>query len=275
MSMTTTCEYELRKIDNVISLATTLTRSWFRGQSKPYDQLTPGIFRPKYGTEPYRTFRPQAEFTMIENFKRQAPAFVLQTPDKDDHVAWLFLMQHHGTPTRLLDWSKNALAALYFAVNNDFDEDGELWTMYPDALNKHNGFHGIPLPRNRCLKYLAAEPALNKPEKFAEEIGLTDIPQYPLAVDPPLNFSRMIAQQSAFTIHPRPKEGTSIPEILTDPKELVRYRVPKSQKKRLLSDLASLGFKRLTLFPDLESLSKEIIEDHNVVAYFPPDPPKW
>ena len=212
---------------------------------------------------------------IIESFKRQAPAFVPQTPDKDDHVAWLFLMQHHGSPTRLLDWSKNALAALYFAVNKDFDEDGELWAMYPGALNKHNGFAGIPLPRNRCLKYLAAEPALNNPETYAKEIGLKEIPQYPLAVDPPLNFSRMIAQQSAFTILPRPTEGTSIPEILTDPKELVRYMVPKSQKKNLLSSLANLGFKRLTLFPDLESLSQEIIEDRNVVAYFPPDPPKW
>jgi hypothetical protein len=41
------------------------------------------------------------------------------------------------------------------------------------------------------------------------------------------------------------------------------------------SDLANLGFKRLTLFPDLDSLSNDIILEHNVVAYSPPAPPKW
>jgi FRG domain len=266
---------KLRTIDQAVNIATTLTRSWFRGQSRSYDQLTPGIFRPYYEAEFYRAFRPQAEFTVIESFKRQAPAFVPQTPHQDDHVSWLFLMQHHGTPTRLLDWSKNALSALYFAVSQEKDEDGELWAMHPDALNKHNGFRGIPLPRNRILKYLAAEPALTNPKKFAKELGLKQIPKYPLAVDPPLNFSRMIAQQSAFTIHPRPEKGTTIPEILTDPKGLVRYIVPKSQKKNLLSDLATLGFKRLTLFPDLDSLSNDIVLEHNIVAYSPPDPPKW
>jgi hypothetical protein len=213
--------------------------------------------------------------SIIESFKRQAPAFVAATPEKDDHVAWLFLMQHFGTPTRLLDWSKNALSALYFAVNNDFEDDGELWAFYPDELNARNGIRGIPLLGSRILQYLAAEPTLHEPQRFAETMGLTEIPKYPLAVDPPLNFSRMIAQQSAFTIHPRARDGTTIPEILKDPKELVLYVVPKSQKKTLLRNLANLGFKRLTLFPDLESLSKDVVEEHNVIAYSPPDPPHW
>ena len=231
---------------------------------RPYGQLTPGIFGPKYQSEIYRSFRSKAEFSIIESFKRQAPAFVSATPDKLPSCGVVILNAAFGTPTRLLDWSKNALSALYFAVNNDFEEDGELWAIYPDALNTRNGVTGIPLPRSRILQYLAAEPALHEPERFAETMGLKEIPKYPLAVDPPLNFSRMIAQQSAFTIHPRARDGTTIPEILTDPKDLVRYVVPKSQKKTLLSNLANLGYKRLTLFPDLESLSKDIIEDHNV-----------
>lgn len=184
-------------------------------------------------------------------------------------------MQHHGAPTRLLDWSKNALVALYFAAYDHFEADGELWAMHPDKLNKHNGFFGIPIPQNSILQFLAAEPSHNNPEKLAEEMGLQQVPQYPLAVDPPMNFARMVAQQSAFTIHPKPKQGTTIPELLSDPKELVRYIIPGSQKRKILSDLADLGITRLTLFPDLDSLSKDIIEEHNVVAYGPPDPPHW
>jgi len=266
--------YELNRIERAVKVATTLTHSWFRGHPQTYNALTPRVFRPEYQSKSYRAFRPEVESSIIESFKRQAPALSPQVPDKNDHVEWLFLMQHHGTPTRLLDWSKNVLVAIYFAVNDHLDEDGELWAMYPDALNKRN-FPGMPTSRNPILKFLAAEPSCTSPEKLAKQLGLRDVPQYPLALDPPMNFVRMVAQQSVFTIHTKPRDGATIPELLTDPKELVRYVVPKSHKKKILSNLADLGVTRLTLFPDLDSLSKEIVKEHHELAYEPPKPPHW
>lgn len=269
--------YSLSEIKQAVEIATSLTRSWFRGHSKPYNELTPGIFREKYNSTGYRAFRPKAEFSMIESFKRQAPALSPKLPDSDDHTAWLFLMQHHGVPTRLLDWSKNILVALYFAVNNHVEEDGELWAMHPEELNQYNGFFGIPTPRNSVLKFLAAEPCHHDPDKLAEEMGLEQVPQYPLAVDPPLNFARMVAQQSVFTIHPKPEsgKGTIFSELLREPKYLVRYVIPGNQKKQLLSDLLNLGITELTLFPNLDSLSKDIIKEHDRIAFNPLSPPKW
>ncbi len=89
--------------------------------------------------------RTDSELSLIENFKRGAPALEPSIPDYEDHIAWLFLMQHHGMPTRLLDWTKSILVALYFVVSKYTSDDGELWAMYPDALNECSGFHGIPL----------------------------------------------------------------------------------------------------------------------------------
>lgn len=268
--------YPLTKIDQVVEVGTTLSHSWFRGHSKVIGELTPGIFRPKYDNELYRAWRPDAEASIIESFKRQAPALSSKLPATDDYVSWLFLMQHHGAPTRLLDWTKSVLIGLFFAVNQHFDEDGELWVLYPSALNRHNDYYfGLPLPRCKILNFLAAEPNHNNPQKLSEEFGLKKIPQYPLAVDPPLHFSRMVAQLSAFTIHPRPTKGHTIQEIMTVEKQFVRYIIPCGCKRKLLSDLAALGITRTSLFPDLDSLSHDIVQEHNVIAYSPPKPPRW
>lgn len=267
--------YTLKQINHVIEIGTTLTRSWFRGHSKVFNELTPRIFRGKFESQTYKAFRQDAEFSIIESFKRKAPSLISSLPGEDDRISWLFVMQHHGAPTRLLDWTKSALVGLYFAVNQHHSEDGELWVLYPEALNKHNGYFGLPTSRCRILRYLAAEPCHNNPEKLAKELELKEIPQYPLAVDPPLHFPRMVTQMSTFTIHPRPKAGCTIPEIMTEEINLVRYVIPRGCKKRILLDLAALGITKVTLFPELDSLSQDIIEEHNVVAYSPPRPPRW
>lgn len=267
--------YSLSKIGHAIEVGTTLSRSWFRGHSKFYDELTPSIFRQKFNNDLYRVLMPEAEFSVIENFKRKAPALTPKLPDNEDHISWLFLMQHFGAPTRLLDWTKSVLVGLYFAVCHHHSEDGELWALYHEALNKHNGYFGLPIPRCKILKYLASEPSHNNSQKLAEEIGLDKIPQYPHAVDPPLNFQRMVTQLGAFTIHPRPVVSQTIPEIMTAETELVRYKIPAGSKKKLLSDLSALGIAKMTLFQDLDSLSHDIIQEHNNVAYSPPSPPRW
>lgn len=263
--------YRLTTIGHVIAVATTLSKSWFRGHARAYAELTPRIFRTEY--EPLHAFREDLEFSLIEDFKRGAPTLTDSTPSREDHAAWLFLMQHHGAPTRLLDWTESALVALYFVVNEHLSDDGELWAMYPDVLNKHNGFQGIPTPNNPILRYLAAEPMHNNPKKLAKELGLDNIPAHPLAVQPPMHFPRMVAQLSTFTIHPRPNQNRTIPELLVDERHLVRYLIPRNSKGELQRGLAALGITQRTLFPDLDSLSKSIVSEHRIVAYSPPNPP--
>lgn len=266
--------HKLWGIEQAVELGTTLTDNWFRGHSKTYNELTPTIFRKNY--DMLRKLRPDLEFFVIENFKREAPAYISDPPAYDDHISWLFLMQHHGAPTRLLDWTRNVLVALYFAVRNHQDEDGELWSIRPDNLNRHNGYFGKPTPINKELHYLAGQPSHNNPEALAEELGLKNIPKYPFAVLPPTNFSRLVNQMAAFTIHPVPFSRGTITELLTNPKDLVRYVIPKHRKLKLRLALEALGIMEHTLFPNLDSLSKSIVfVAHHSFAYGPPDPPVW
>jgi len=257
--------YRLTEIEQAVKVGTTLSGSWFRGHARVYGDLTPKLFRKKW-------LRADFELSLIENFKRGAPALEPDIPDYEDHIAWLFLMQHHGIPTRLLDWTKSILVALYFAVSKHKSDDGELWAMYPDALNKCSGFHGLPLPNHLGLRYFAMEPWYSQ-EKLLKELGLKQIPKYPLAVAPPMNFARMVAQLSKFTIHPTPQPGNSILELLPDEINLVRYIIPAVSKEKLQRDLAALGITQGTLFPNLDSLSVDIIYDHQIAAYTPQEPP--
>jgi len=103
--------YRLTEIEQVVKVGTILSGSWFRGHAKVYGDLTPKLFRKQW-------LRADFESWLIENFKRGAPALERDIPDYEDHIEWLFLMQHHGMPTRLLDWTKSILIALYFVVSS-------------------------------------------------------------------------------------------------------------------------------------------------------------
>jgi hypothetical protein len=172
-------------------------------------------------------------------------------------------MQHHGCPTRLLDWSDSILVALYFAVMNDIHmrEDGEIWCLHPGALNLHaTGHFGIEGDDSADVTTLAAD-ATKEFDPSGEQKSETELlPEYPIAIAPSLWFRRGVNQLSRFTIHPKPGQGRKIEETLSYP-NLVRYLIPNRKKQELKDVLCFLGIRPDTMFPDLDGLS------HGVCAF--------
>lgn len=286
--------YRLATIEHAVQIGTTLTRSWFRGHATIVGQLTPRFHR-RYGNPFIQTLRQDMEMELIEAFKRDVRAIApTQLPDEDDTLGWLYLMQHYHAPTRLLDWTENALAGLFFALgrpgSGEFKKDGELWAMLPWALNREAvGVYGIPLlgERSAVLAFLTREIYHNNRVALARAIAdeyasvlkkWREDPRpfdRPVAFEPRRDFPRMLVQSSVFTIHPHPTAGNTITEILHDERELVRYIVPARSKEKLWADLRSLGITDRTLFPDFEGLSRTIAPPHRIeVGYAPPQPPE-
>jgi hypothetical protein len=130
------------------------------------------------------------EFQLATTFRNRAPAFG-QVPARGEIDKWLFLMQHTGIPTRLLDWTESALVALFFSVCKQSDHDGVVWMLDPLKLNEISG-----------LKRFAntwTEPVV---DYFKVPFGTANAPSdHPVAAQSTFVHPRMSAQKSCFTIH--------------------------------------------------------------------------
>jgi hypothetical protein len=80
--------YTINKIAHMVEVATTLSRSWFKGQARIHGELTPRVFRSQYDS--IRKIRPQFELSLNEALKRSAPVLQANIPKQEDHIAWPF-----------------------------------------------------------------------------------------------------------------------------------------------------------------------------------------
>lgn len=223
--------------------------AFWRGHGDATWVLMPKVFRPIGERSRRLGARIYDEAGLIGHFVMRAPTRAHgRTPDLDDYFSWLFLAQHYGLPTRLLDWTENPLVALYFAVEKDGDKDGAVWALWPGKLNEH--FTG-----NRGLVQIRGPEA----KKIAED-AFSAIPSKPsvtLAIDGQEIDLRMLVQIGKFTLH---GQNSAIDMIGGSEAWLKQYIVPQSTKEKIRKQLAVMGIKRSNLFPDLTNLAAELSE---------------
>jgi hypothetical protein len=212
---------------------------WFRGHGNAKWKLLPSLLR---------SSDPSAEASLLKRFKQNALPFTGYLPG--DEWDWLFLMQHHGVPTRLLDWTESPLVALYFAVESESrnSTDGCIWCLRPRVFNKQANVDPTFAADIPCFG--TDEVLANyMPSKVAAEVT-TKLP--PLAALALRRFQRLYAQLGVFTISHRDRRPL---DKFGDGKHLARLIIPKSSKSKIRRELSLLGITRLTLFPELTSVA--------------------
>lgn len=75
------------------------------------------------------------EHKMMEEFKWKYPSYEkLNIPKPDEAIEWLSLMQHYGSPTRMLDFSYSMYVALFMAIDGSFFQKSAIWAINENVL---------------------------------------------------------------------------------------------------------------------------------------------
>ncbi|MGV3499583.1 MAG: FRG domain-containing protein [Hydrogenophaga sp.] len=163
------------------------------------------------------------EERVLEDFRRRALPFLKDAPKTQ--IEWMFLAQHYGVPTRLLDWTTNPLIALYFAVASD-EHPGADYAVYR-TIHDH---------------WLDGPFEDSPPE--CEEI---------LAVLPPHSDVRMVTQEGLFTIHPEPRQAYTSDSLR-------KVVFPARTREAVRWGLRKLGYGPARAFPGLDGVALDVVE---------------
>ena len=176
---------------------------WFRGHRDEAWKLETTLQR--------HGIKPQWEPQLLNRFRQNAVNYLsTQRPSDDAIWDWMFLMRHHGAPSRLLDWTESALIGMYFAVekrpqqaSDDAEQtDGHVWVLLPTVLNEQAKVRDSDSDNVNSLPMFAvtADSGLNNyhTSRVSRPTHLLIPPAAGLAIR---SFPRMEAQQSTFTVH--------------------------------------------------------------------------
>jgi FRG domain len=222
---------------------------FFRGEARDYFQLIPKIGRltKRKEPEPNLVLKHSAhivgEKKIFERFKRNALPLLPLVPKTD--WEWLALAQHHGLPTRLLDWTSNPLIALYFAVGTTFTDNDLANERATDPQRTGGSVFYHLRTRHDLLETTAQEPF---DVKGAELFSAPVVTQ------------RIRAQSGFFTIQGDPHRPLT---AQWSRHRLRRYVIPFESRETLRSELLIYGINHTFVFSDLDGLSRQLQEELN------------
>lgn len=237
---------------------------WFRGCGKISHKLLPTLYRHNRSTmiDDFLLL----EQKLLSRFRQRSIPF--HSRPLTDDWEWLFLMQHFGVPTRLLDWSESPLMALFFAVTSAPHKVGKrgrpvfggnacVWVLDPAQWNEHSvdlkDFPGAVLTTDD-----------SNTNGYKPVASVTTMKPFPIALYGSHNSQRIVAQRGVFVCFgkdTRPMEtvhgSEGFPSTCLTKVILRRGKLPQ-----IYEAIRRQGITDSVVFPDLDGLAREIKREY-------------
>lgn len=238
-----------------------LSQLWYRGVNQWFPNQVPGVYRNPFTvraekldlskTPDLDAKRLHLEREIVSQFRTAGAVFLKGYSP----VEIYFAAQHFRTPTRLLDWSTNPLAALFFACDGGKKEeklDGFVYAMdarriIDEKAEKRQGerlYQSVMTMRHPYVRY-ATGLAFWSPVKEGE------YRPWVLPVRPDVVPGRIGQQSSAFTLHMH-----NAPDAENE--TLLPIGIKAESKPDILDELHRMNINQFTTYYDLDHLSAEL-----------------
>ena len=206
---------------------------------------------------PSKNWVRDTEIALTQRFRHQAIRLgIPELPPIWDTLGWWEVMQHNGAPTRLLDWTTSPFIALWFAVEQHKDGEGDMAFWVYDRRTARVNLQELMAQLRNTPHYEQLDDRLlqNRLVRLALDAA-TNL----LIPVTPRQFPRAVAQQSVLTV------SANVSAVLPAARWIrgklaTRVRLREEWKPDIRAACRSMGLSRLSLFRDLDSLGDSIRE---------------
>lgn len=193
------------------------------------------------------------EAHLLRNFRKYAHGGMV----KGNSVwHWLALAQHHGLPTRLLDWTLSPFVAMHFATSNakKFGTDGVIWAIDYRTVHSH-----LPAPLSQELRKEGSDiftvEMLSEQARSLPEFAHISEDPFLLFLEPPSMDERIVNQYALFSCISAPQLELSA-WLEKHPDLWRRIIIPAELKWEVRDKLDQANVTERVLFPGLDGLSR-------------------
>lgn len=223
--------------------------SWcFRGQGNAEWSLETTLERSGF----FKLY-PNIEQDYFADFVRSAHLFLNGDKEPKEIIEWLSLMQHHGAPTRLLDFTYSLYVASYFAFEDasSNSKNVAIWMVNKDKLFNYY---------RKYYQQVFDEDVMNGSEHYLKVFTKNDASCI-IPLEPLYKNKRYFLQQSMFLSLGNSCESFSdqLSFLHNELKSSVfKFVLPSSIRNEVLRELEKMNVTRATLFPDIDGYAKFI-----------------